>query len=134
MMIGLCIHGFVEGIPLMFTGAGNGLFIGILLHNIPISIALMSWFVLSGKSLRESFLALFVFSLITPAGALMAFSFFEDGSVLATNFGYYGLALVIGIFFHISTTILFESDQNHRFNLIKFMTILLGSATALLLN
>jgi zinc and cadmium transporter len=133
MMIGLCIHGFVEGIPLMFVGTGKGLFIGILLHNIPISITLMSLF-LSGKSLFQSFVALFVFSLMTPAGALIAFSFFQGGSAIATDFGYYGLALIIGIFFHISTTILFESDQNHRFNLIKFITILLGSATALLLN
>ena len=94
----------------------------------------MSLFVLSGKNLRQSLFALFVFSLMTPAGALIAFNFFQQGSAMATDFGYYGLALVIGIFFHISTTILFESDQNHRFNLIKFITILLGATTALLLN
>jgi zinc transporter ZupT len=134
MMIGLCIHGFVEGIPLMFAGTGKRLFIGILLHNIPISITLMSLFVLSGKSLFQSFVALFVFSLMTPAGALIAFSYFQGETVLAAEFAYFGLALVIGIFFHISTTILFESDQNHRFNLIKFITILLGTTTALLLN
>jgi len=132
MMTGLCIHGFVEGIPLMFGEAGEGLFVGIILHNIPISITLMSLFVMAGKSLKQSFAALFVFSLMTPAGALAALQFFHGNS--ASSFGYYGLALVIGIFFHISTTILFESDQNHRFNLIKFITILLGAATALFLN
>ena len=34
--------------------------------------------------------------------------------------------VVVGIFLHISTTILFESTENHRFNGLKFLTILLG--------
>jgi hypothetical protein len=40
------------------------------------------------------------------------------------------MAVVVGIFLHISTTILFESSENHRFNLIKFLIILLGAAIA----
>jgi hypothetical protein len=41
------------------------------------------------------------------------------------------MAVVIGIFLHISTTILFESSENHRFNLQKFVVIILGTLMAL---
>jgi hypothetical protein len=35
-------------------------------------------------------------------------------------------AIVIGIFFHISTTILFETGEGHKFNLSKLIAICLG--------
>ena len=35
-------------------------------------------------------------------------------------------AVVVGIFFHISTVILFESTENHKFNIKKFGVIVLG--------
>ena len=35
-------------------------------------------------------------------------------------------SLVIGVFLHISTIILFESSENHKFNLQKFLAILAG--------
>ena len=37
---------------------------------------------------------------------------------------------VVGILFHISTTILFESSEGHNFNLQKFLSILLGVGVA----
>ena len=36
------------------------------------------------------------------------------------------LAIVVGMFLHISTTIIFETNENHRFNLAKLTAILLG--------
>ena len=42
-------------------------------------------------------------------------------------------AIVIGIFFHISTTILFESSDGHKFNLSKFIAIILGVGIAYLI-
>ena len=35
-------------------------------------------------------------------------------------------AIIIGVFLHISTIILFESSENHKFNLQKFAAIILG--------
>jgi zinc transporter ZupT len=110
--------------------AGEGLFTGILFHNIPISFTLVNIFLMSGKTHRQTLTALIIFALMTPLGALVSGFIPGDPEV----FGHYALALVIGIFFHISTTILFEADQNHRFNLMKFATILLGSAAAFLLH
>ena len=39
-------------------------------------------------------------------------------------------AIVIGIFFHISTIILFESSEGHKFNLSKLIAIILGVSIA----
>ena len=130
MMIGLCIHAFMEGLPLFSEKAGDGLFTGILFHNIPISFTLVNIFLMAGKTRQQTLTALVIFALMTPIGAIASRFIPGDPEV----FGHYALALVIGIFFHISTTILFEADQNHRFNLMKFVTILLGSAAAFLLH
>jgi zinc and cadmium transporter len=134
LMTGLCIHALVEGVPLMYGKSGDDLFTAIIFHNIPISVSLMTLFLMSGKTIRQSLLALFIFSLMTPLGALTAVSLFPIESDFTGQFGFYALAVVIGIFLHISTTILFESDEHHRFNIIKLITILLGFATALLIR
>ncbi len=130
MLTGLCIHAFVEGLPLLHTSSGNSLFRGILLHNLPISIAFVNILLGQGIPKRQILAALILFAAMTPLGALSAtFLPMQVGSI-----GPYSLAIVIGIFFHISTTILFESDQNHRFNLIKFGSVIFGAALAFALH
>ena len=42
------------------------------------------------------------------------------------------LAMVIGIFMHVSTTILFESSEDHHYNRRKGIAILLGAGLAAL--
>jgi hypothetical protein len=42
------------------------------------------------------------------------------------------MAVVIGIFMHISTTILFESSDIHRFNVAKLTAIILGTGLGFL--
>jgi hypothetical protein len=42
-------------------------------------------------------------------------------------------AVVIGILFHISSTIIFESSEGHKFNVAKISMIVLGMALAYLL-
>ena len=42
------------------------------------------------------------------------------------------MAIVVGIFLHISTTILFESSEGHHFNTQKMVAIILGAGIALL--
>jgi hypothetical protein len=36
------------------------------------------------------------------------------------------LAIAIGMFFHVSTTIIFESSEGHKINILKLMAILAG--------
>src|SRR5690349_18601599 len=52
LMIGLCVHSFLEGMPLVQSfndeKTRNSLLAGIILHHIPVAIALMSMLVDSG--------------------------------------------------------------------------------------
>jgi hypothetical protein len=62
-----------------------------------------------------------VFALMSPLGVLLSnkIMFFELYSSEIT-------AVIIGVFLHISTIILFESSENHNFNLHKFLAIIAG--------
>jgi len=71
---------------------------------------------------------LLVFALMTPLGTWIS----HNSNVLA-NYTHYINAVVIGIFFHISTTILFESGDGHKFNFSKFISIILGVGVAYLI-
>ncbi len=134
MMIGLSIHSFLEGMPLanLATNAHSSLLTGIVMHNIPIAIALMTVLLQSHISKTKAIIWLVIFASITPLGTLTSYAIGEN---IVFNFASYFdkiMAGVVGIFLHISTTILFESSENHRFNLIKFIVILLGAGFAIL--
>lgn len=65
---------------------------------------------------------------MTPLGTLIS-----NTSNLTETFAHGINAVVIGMFFHISTTILFESSDGHKFNLSKFVAIILGVGIAYLI-
>ena len=133
LLIGLSIHSFLEGMPIVQgfdLKLQHTLVVGIVIHNIPISLTLMSLFLHYGCSKSRAFLYLLVFALMTPMGS--AFSNMLDSSLLTSLDSYftYVLAAVIGIFLHVSTTILFETEENHRYNLQKFITVIIGLGVA----
>jgi zinc transporter ZupT len=133
MMIGLSVHSFLEGMPLSNAGneAYNSLLTGLIMHNIPIAIALMTMLLASRISRKQALLWLLLFATVTPLGT---FTSYAIGQNLIGNFSIYFdkiMGVVVGIFLHISTTILFESTENHRFNLMKFVVIILGAGIAL---
>jgi zinc transporter ZupT len=145
MMIGLSIHSFLEGMPLaesftrthMHDGShhdsGNSLLVGIILHNIPIAIALMTMLLDSHIKRSTAIVLLVIFALTAPAGALTS-NIIGGSTDFVTVYFDRIMAVVVGIFLHISTTILFESNENHRFNLLKFITILIGAGVAIFIN
>ena len=57
-----------------------------------------------------------MFALMTPLG-----TWISHNSTFLAEYAHMINAVVIGIFFHISTTILFESGDGHKFNLSKFI-------------
>lgn len=65
---------------------------------------------------------------MTPLG-----TFISNTAVAIQDYTYIINAFVIGIFFHISTTILFESSEGHKFNLSKLVSIILGVIMAYLI-
>ena len=155
LFIALSFHSFFEGMPLeaqFMKEAGDqviehaehignnhhhdhskgdgvpGLLLGIILHKIPVAIALMTLLLASGFKKVKAWLVLSVFALMAPLGMLV---------------GHYGaqnalfnleiiLAVVVGMFLHISTTIIFESSENHKFNLLKLISLLIGVGLAMI--
>jgi zinc transporter ZupT len=138
MMFGLCIHSFIEGMPLsgkflQDESRAQNLLTGIILHHAPVAFALMSMLLHSGISKKIAVFCLLLFAMMAPVGALFTNFFGEyftgNTEVLFERM----MAIVIGIFLHISTTILFESGNEHRFNLYKLFTIVCGATLAWLL-
>ena len=133
LLAGLCIHAFLEGTPIVDgydSNIRNTLVTGIIIHNIPISVTLMSLFVHYGCSLRKAFLYLVVFAMMSPAGSIASSFIHLSTASYMTVFYSYMMAVVVGIFLHVSTSILFEASDNHRYNLRKFLTVCLGILVA----
>lgn len=133
LLTGLCIHSFLEGMPIVgafTTGIQHTLVIGIVIHNIPISLTLMSLFLHYGLSKRRALFFLVIFALMTPLGSILSnFIHFLSSASIGIYFNYI-MAVVIGIFLHVSTSILFETEENHRYNLQKFVTVCFGILVA----
>jgi len=119
LFVSLCIHAFSEGLPIHNTN-GNLLW-AIVVHKIPIAIVLTSFFLHSHYAKKTTFLFLVIFSLMSPLGYFLGknIHWFAHNHDMITAF-------IIGVFLHISTIILFESSENHKFNIQKFTAILLG--------
>lgn len=138
VVFGLCLHSLLEGMPLGIETGNSKVFppflTGIVLHNIPIAIAFMGLLLHLGHSKVKAFLLLGLFALMTPLGMLA--SHFIGMQLQGDLQPYFNIvtAIVVGIFLHISTTILFESTENHRFNAMKFVSILFGAALAWLIT
>ncbi len=129
LFVSLSLHAFMEGIPLgHHTHTHNHLLWAIVVHKIPISIILATFLSKSKFSNKTIALALVLFSLMSPLGSWAGghIPFLIDYKPEIT-------AVIIGVLLHISTIILFESSKDHKFNLFKFLTILLGMVIAFLL-
>lgn len=143
MMIGLSIHAFIEGIPLAgdYHGHDHGhdhsgslnIFTGIMIHKLPVAISLTTLMLSSGLKLKGVLTNLLVFSFMAPLGLIIGKTIHVE-ELISHNALDYIFAIVIGMFLHISTTIIFESSEGHKFNLYKFLSILLGFAIAIFLH
>ncbi len=118
LLISLSLHSLLEGFPL---DEDNHLLNGVVIHKVPVA-AILSVFLLKSKiSKPNTFLFLGFFALMTPLG-----SWLKNNLDLIAEYGNYINAIVIGIFLHVSTTILFEASKNHSFNASKLGVIILG--------
>lgn len=130
LMVGLFIHAFIEGIPLANeTNPLSPYLLGILFHNLPISFILGAFlFNRSGsKASYPSLLIVALFALASPMGMLL-------GNYFNPDLQPYFLAIVGGIFLHISSVIIFESNKNHNINWSKIGLVILGVSLALLMH
>ncbi len=131
IMISLCLHAFLEGMPL--TAKHNQqLVYGIAIHHIPAAFALGS--VLLANQIKKVNVVwlLVVFAAMSPLGYIFSFSL-SNGDIRSMSTYYpYIMGVVIGIFLHISTTILFEASVDHKFSVKKTVAVLAGISIALI--
>lgn len=133
LMIGLSIHSFLEGMPIVDAfdpHLRNAFVTGILVHKIPIAVTLFTLFIHYGMSARKAFWLLFIFSLMTPLGSASSWILQETIVQNMGQFFRYIMAVVVGIFFHVATSILYETAENHQYNFQKFLMVILGMAMA----
>lgn len=140
LFVSLSVHSVIEGIPL-----GNMLqigidthhasvpysasfFWGIVFHQVPVAIALMTLLLATRLKRRAAWMVLIAFALMTPLGVLVGLGITTEQLGLNVQLI---LAVVVGMFLHISTTIIFETAENHQFNLLKLLSILVGVSLAL---
>lgn len=122
IFISLSIHAILEGLPIH---QHHNLVYGIVIHKLPIAIILSTFFMESSVRNRNIFIFMLLFSLMTPIGTLLA-----EYLDFLRNYSRQVSAVVIGIFLHISTIILFESSEGHKFNINKLIVIIVGVAAA----
>nr|WP_315143251.1 ZIP family metal transporter [uncultured Flavobacterium sp.] len=122
LFISLCIHAFLEGFPVSHH---HDLAIGIAIHHLPIAIILTTFFINSFLDKKEVFLFMATFAIMTPLGTVLS-----DYLPILNDYYTEITAVVIGILFHISSTIIFESSEGHKFNIAKVSMIIFGIALA----
>lgn len=129
ILISLCLHALLEGVPLggnLEDHTHNSLLTGIVLHKMPVAVVLLTFFLQSGMKKQNAYILLFLFAIMAPLGV------YANNFMLLDKYANEIMAIVIGILLHISTTILFESSDGHKFSFQKIMTIIIGSILAIL--
>lgn len=127
VLIGLYLHAFLEGIPLGFEDMdhldeNHSFFLGIILHKLPISIVLTSLLIAQYKKRSKVVFQILLFALIAPLGYIYGYFFHESLPIQMEQL----MAIVVGIFLHVGTTIIFESSDTHSMNFGKLIAILAG--------
>ncbi len=127
LMIGLCIHAFLEGMPLAESGdeVHQGLLYGIVLHNIPLALVMVSLFSSRRIAVWRGLLLLLLFAVMTPLGSLCSLFFLGDDPTMRALL----MGFVVGILLHVSVSILFV-HEGHRTDWWRVALIVLAFAAA----
>jgi zinc transporter ZupT len=139
LLIALCVHAFLEGGMLAEAPNGatrydmNAILLGIALHRAPAAFALMTVLVAQLHSKIRALPYLAIFSLAAPLGLLLS-TYFLQTEMLSNKGLIFLYALVSGNFLHISTTIVFESSPEHRFNAKKLTVAIIGALAAVMVE
>jgi len=136
MIAGLYLHSLLEGLPIYqssnelitdsMLSTQQSLIFGITLHNIPIAIAFVTLLLEHQSNKIKTFLLLIGFALMAPLGCFVSYALNSFGVNSYDGFLKLSFGVVIGIFLHISTAIMFETGENHKYNLAKIMSMIAG--------
>jgi zinc and cadmium transporter len=129
ILAGLCVHAFIEATALGRQDSYHDpktrklLLWSIVVHNYPVSIALLGMLLHSGMKRSRALGGLSLFALMAPLGLLIS-----GHTVYLAQHSHELMAIVIGIFMHIATTILFESEEGHKLQRLKLAAVVIGTA------
>jgi zinc transporter ZupT len=143
--ISLFLHSFIEGLPLAGDAMeamhlhgheghshnhshNDALLIGIAIHKIPEALALTALLFSHYKKLSKTLGMLLLYAIATPLGMWAGIYFMQGAGEDAAELYAILLSIAVGIFLHVSTTIIFEAEEHHKFNIKKSIAILLGLA------
>ena len=143
LVVALCVHALFDGLLLGMPSAQlhvhcahsvafGGLLLGIILHKIPATISLVSVLLHHGRKRSYILLALLCFSIATPLSWL-ASSYLSSNNTLSASWLIVGWGMATGNLGHIATTILSESNPDHKIDATKVGVSMLGVLVALLL-
>lgn len=138
LFVALALHSVLEGALLVHPQAHaehdqvRFLMIGVLLHKVPESIALMSILMHATQDVSKSGLLFLVYAFCSPMG-LWASQWVSSGQYLHYEYFEYLFAFVAGNFLQISTTIFYESEkQGHKLSMRKILILILAALVAIL--
>ena len=135
IILGLSLHAFMEGLPLGFNyrreATETSLYLAVAAHKLPETM-LLTTLVMSMKGKKKAWMALLLFSLLTPLASILADvlgkKYFRMSSIVM-----WMIPIVAGAFIHIATTIFFESGtKQHALTWQKLTAILFGVLLGLL--
>jgi zinc transporter ZupT len=134
VFISLSIHAFMEAVPLEHHGHSHihvtDLFWGVVLHKIPVAIALKTILRASGYSKKSTWIYVIIFALMAPVGILVGDPILHSLAIDPS----WMLAIAVGMFLHISTTIIFESSEGHKINGLKLLAIITGFVVGIMIQ
>lgn len=125
LFVSLCIHAFLEGMPLQDS---SGMTYGVAIHKIPIAFIFTGFLIANKASIGKILLVIGLFAIMSPLGSLVA-----QHADIVSSWMLPIKALVAGIVLHVSTTLILESSDGHQFNFAKLLVMLVGAGLAFLL-
>lgn len=137
VLVALCIHAFLEGGLLAHPRTvthhhdSNTLLWGIVLHKAPEAFALMSVLLCEVKTKTRAIFFLLIFALASPTGLFLS-DYLLANELMSSHAFTILFAIVSGNFLHISTTIVFESSADHKFNSQKMGVALVATSLAII--
>lgn len=138
VLFGLSLHAFIEAIPISSSGVLNSTgfpfnyYLGIVFHEIPAAFALVSFFGMAHLTRARSLSLLAIFASMAPLGILGGHMWSIPETIQK-----FLLAVVMGLFLHISTTIIFKAEgsaHHHRMSTYKIIAIVIGLGLVILTN
>lgn len=124
LVTGLYLHALIEGFPIH---RHNDLLWAIIIHKLPIAMLLTLAIWQTKFKFFKKVIVLIGFAIMTPLGSYLDFY-----TPILQPYSLHITALVVGVLIHISTTILFESSENHNFNISKLLVIVIGLGLSIL--